>query len=355
MEGSPVRVCAHHKLLILTLAITLWSWFSGISRSGEDILGDSLRSYKICVSNNISEKQCLDYFKIHTLERAAGKFSKNKLTDIHTCYAKQEERLSAAQLTTVSQSMQYFEECFLGDVLTQESKTFRVWPYIIILGGSILGWGLIKMKLLENEFQQEKNKIEDLKEQINKLTEETTSKQKMMTEQLNRTNQKVFELEYDNEIWEKIHEMEQVQTRVQLLLEQTKKELKYETSRINNNLSSLTTVSSKDTKSPFVIQEKEKGLLFDMTTKKGLARWRDYVSKSDQNEKIEIKAPQLTPLSFSPISPDLSKVNLFDKNGKPFRRVFLPGTGWVARDTCIQIMKGASSPKTGENTNSITY
>ncbi|CDO92421.1 unnamed protein product [Kluyveromyces dobzhanskii CBS 2104] len=356
MRDSSAAAYGNRKLLIISLVITLWSWFSRKPTKSNNIINDSLESYKICVNNNIPEKQCLDYFKIHTLERASTNFSKEDFAKICACYEQQQEDMSLTQVENIDQNIHDFKDCFNSQLMTPEIRSNFTWQYPVVMGLAVLGWGVFKTKAWKSEYEGENDGLGSFAVDVKQMIDDVKIKQTIMTELLNRTNQKIFELEYDSEVWEKIQELEQIQTRLQLLLDQTKRESNFELSKINNNLRSLTAVERKEPKWPFVIEEKEKGLLFDMTTKKGLDQWKTYVSKSDVKEKLETtQLPQLTPLSYSPISPDLSKVNLFDKNGKPYRRVFLPGTGWVARDTCIQIMKDASSPNIDQNKNSITY
>ncbi|AGO10942.1 AaceriAFR565Cp [[Ashbya] aceris (nom. inval.)] len=96
-------------------------------------------------------------------------------------------------------------------------------------------------------------------------------------------------------------------------------------------------------KNRVIINCKEKGLVFDMTTKEGVQKWRDYVNRGKSHASPapeKVTAPTqvcLTPLQTQPV--DFSRISLYDHNGKAFRRIFVPGLGWITRDRCIQLMQ----------------
>ncbi|AAS53936.1 AFR565Cp [Eremothecium gossypii ATCC 10895] len=96
-------------------------------------------------------------------------------------------------------------------------------------------------------------------------------------------------------------------------------------------------------KNRVIINCKEKGLVFDMTTKEGVQKWRDYVNRGKSHASPapeKATAPTqvcLTPLQTQPV--DFSRISLYDHNGKAFRRIFVPGLGWITRDRCIQLMQ----------------
>ncbi|AMD18549.1 HBL353Wp [Eremothecium sinecaudum] len=100
---------------------------------------------------------------------------------------------------------------------------------------------------------------------------------------------------------------------------------------------------STQCKNRVIINCKEKGLVFDMTTKEGIQKWRDYVNRGKSHTiptREKAMGPTqvcLTPIANQPI--DFSRISLYDHNGKAFRRIFVPGLGWITRDRCIQLMQ----------------
>lgn len=354
------RTWSDQKLLIITILLTTWSWFSRSNEKYERIINDSLRSYERCLEDENTVEQCINYFKVEVLHGARKVFKQQYSKEIQSCFDNQEKRLLKLGRSDVRKALNSFNTCFVNkkqDVVSNGNIKLKYIIIAFIFG--ILGFSILRAIVIFSSWKSSNGRLERKCDKFTAKTNDSIKqigeKLNIMTEQLNRTNQKIFELEYDNELWKKVQELEEIQTRLQLLLDQIKKDSSWELAKINTSIKPLLENKNLE-KSPLVIQEKNTGLLFDMKTQKGITNWKKYVGKIEDHEGPPTKIPELTPLSFSPISPDLSKVNLFDKNGKPFRRVFLPGTGWITRNKCIQIMKEASiSLRADENTNSITY
>ncbi|SCV05897.1 LANO_0H17590g1_1 [Lachancea nothofagi CBS 11611] len=94
------------------------------------------------------------------------------------------------------------------------------------------------------------------------------------------------------------------------------------------------------------LTSKGNGLVFDLTTKEGRKEWKAYINRDKgqmlppkesvlENKAIVnsalmdwTKAEKVRPIELDPA---LQNVPLYDKHGKPLRRVCVPGIGWISR------------------------
>ncbi|CEP60468.1 uncharacterized protein LALA0_S01e11562g [Lachancea lanzarotensis] len=97
---------------------------------------------------------------------------------------------------------------------------------------------------------------------------------------------------------------------------------------------------------PINLMSKNKALVFDLTTKEGRKEWKTYISRDKYRQlscREQIYAHYNSPAEFSTrvteaqvapsfeMDPSLENVPLYDKHGKPLRRVCVPGIGWISR------------------------
>ncbi|SCU84512.1 LAFA_0D10352g1_1 [Lachancea sp. 'fantastica'] len=94
------------------------------------------------------------------------------------------------------------------------------------------------------------------------------------------------------------------------------------------------------------LMPKNRALVFDLTTKEGRKEWKTYISRDKfkqipQEERTcahhNLTANGVTSLTDPHLSTSLEldasleNVPLYDKHGKPLRRVCVPGIGWISR------------------------
>lgn len=117
---------------------------------------------------------------------------------------------------------------------------------------------------------------------------------------------------------------------------------------------------------PVTVQGKHKGLIFDLTTKKGREQWRNHILRNKAKKKedgcidsgmdsVDISKATVVSLSTeqdtkektivgssatsSEEAKNFPNIVLSDKNGKPFRRIFVPSYGWLSRNKCLELMR----------------
>ncbi|KAM3163818.1 hypothetical protein ACU8KH_02294 [Lachancea thermotolerans] len=101
---------------------------------------------------------------------------------------------------------------------------------------------------------------------------------------------------------------------------------------------------------PLELASKKKGLLFDLTTKKGRNDWKEYINRDIRR----IAAHQINAAGQSAIvkssvdcnsggskendvlDDTLQNVPLYDRHGKPLRRICVPGIGWISRKKYLE-------------------
>lgn len=94
------------------------------------------------------------------------------------------------------------------------------------------------------------------------------------------------------------------------------------------------------------LTSKGKDRVFDLTTKSGREEWKEYVNRGrgqpvvrrenvvDQNNDQAENAAECIDQENNEnieLDPFLQNVPLYDRHGKPLRRLCLPGIGWVSR------------------------
>ncbi|SCU93853.1 LADA_0G05182g1_1 [Lachancea dasiensis] len=96
---------------------------------------------------------------------------------------------------------------------------------------------------------------------------------------------------------------------------------------------------------PVNLQSKGTDLVFDLTTKEGRKEWKAYINrgKKRQQSSNESTVSSCNGIIYKGLSgctkteraielnPVLQNVPLYDRHGKPLRRVYIPGTGWISR------------------------
>ncbi|CUS20316.1 LAQU0S01e03862g1_1 [Lachancea quebecensis] len=118
----------------------------------------------------------------------------------------------------------------------------------------------------------------------------------------------------------------------------------------NETASRINSPLQKTMRLPLELVSKKKGLLFDLTTKKGRNDWKEYINRDIRQipahrrntaEELAIVNSSETRRNNSSeekyaLDESLQNVPLYDKHGKPLRRICVPGIGWISRKKYLE-------------------
>lgn len=335
-------------MLLLTVLLSLVGFFSSPNISKSTKGKENLKFFVNCINQGGKKSDCFDSLIINSIHGVKNILPGQSFETYQKCIGKIEDLFHKNGFSKISDITSRIDKCYDKAVLlnreTSKYEISNLWTLFVLGVVCFVVWRLRS---------REKSIIDNVRIEMAFEFESIKDFLRAARENIHRMNNKLFDLEYDNSLWERVLEIEKIQTRLQLLVDLTRKDLVDKISFLEDTINISEVKQIPEEKSPLILETKKKGLLFDLTTDEGMTEWKSYVH-NNSNSNIETKIPKLTPPTISPLSSDLGKVNLFDKNGKPFRRVFVPGSGWMTRKKCIEIMKDASSSEQ-ENINSISY
>ncbi|AET40643.1 uncharacterized protein Ecym_6261 [Eremothecium cymbalariae DBVPG len=328
---------------------------------------DDLRE---CIkSTSLPLQYCYDGFSGSTIFEAHVGFGKDTGEQYKECISNVGYLINSNEDMSKDKVLMSVENCIKGAQYTPEwivkpasqrsrlllgrifKKTYEFFKFLVVL--SILGF---QGYLFSESYLSKHKDLEDYESlpQAQAQTETKTEEKQRTQNVLHQKEKKPSEVHKNRkspvkvDIQAKPRAMPAVESENTVPEDNTTAAIAKHTVQSHGNLPSLQSLPKNSlvatqSKNRVIINCKEKGLVFDMTTKEGVQKWRDYVNRGKSHPSpIEEKAMVPTQVCLTPIpNPpvDFSRISLYDHNGKAFRRIFVPGLGWITRDRCIQLMQ----------------